>query len=507
MDRGSQSGNSPYDQPYPIDAVAPSRECLQSAGIALHNVRMAIGSLRSRANDGAKVDTVPVSSKPIYDYPVSGNHTTKDLASSRPRPIISPHGTSKPALKGRHAISSHGSDEGSHLVINNDSKAQNTSKVKRRASEAFPGNATSDGRGFKFQRTDKRNATVSQEEGQALSEVAATNVQSDDPSVPLVADPYAPRKPGSKDFGDQDAYSVHNAVRFWKQLTGFTFPRCGPLGLPAVTPLINALVMEPRTTRMINRSMFRFMPSIFRQMLSQRKSYTGVRDHATKMAFFSHIHRVHYSALILEHDYLRKPTSRAKPNIESEMWDKLDVGVLVKAIEAIVSGREAFLKDLAARRNIAATTEAGVCLSKSQEIDPNNPSMTVGPGVSVKTDMKAPRAKQEHSPESGDTKDLGIKSELGESEGVRLDDIFEYNNGDDDDWLSNLNSGNEGSLHRPSPQEHQNKGTRREIWTNMGELRTRNAVDLWIRFVRVEIGRSNDVTPSTRELAVGLFDR
>lgn len=250
----------------------------------------------------------------------------------------------------------------------------------------------------------------------------------------------------------------------------------------------------------------KFMPLIPRQMLSQREIYTGVRDHATKKAFFSHTHRVQYSTVVLGHDCLCKPAARAKPNIEAEIWNKLVVRVLVKAIEAIASGREAFLGDLATGRNTVANAEAGVCL---QETETTDSSMWKEPEVSVKTEMEAPRnAKQERVPASRDTNDLGIKSELGDVEDVRLDDKPKYKDGDDDDeWLNNLDSNDEGSLQRPSLQGHQDKDIMRQIRTKMGQLRTRNVVDRWIRFLRVEPGRSNDVTPSTREPAVGPFDR
>lgn len=85
----------------------------------------------------------------------------------------------------------------------------------------------------------------------------------------------------------------------------------------------------------------------------------------------------------------------------------------------------------------------------------------------------------------------GFKAEPDDWNDVRLSDIPTLSEDNHiDSWLNDLESEDEGSVQQPPPMGREYRAARKSARLKIAEIRTRNAVDRWIRFVRVELGRS-----------------
>ncbi|ROV93624.1 hypothetical protein VMCG_08062 [Cytospora schulzeri] len=427
----------PSSQPYPSVMIVFSREGLQSIDIALNNVRMALtdppapfqtrrdGSLKSEPDNSMEFHDDVSNSSP-YVY---GSHATVEPGSVQRPPL-------EPPVR-RKVISSH-----------DDSRV-------------------------------------------LLGIPATTHVNIEGTSVPLVHVQYTPRGYAPKVFGRPNKGFNGRATACLSQFPGFTFPRYDSQGLQEMAPFFDALSKHIPNARKMHRILYRNLPLIFREMLSQREVYTRVTDYATKRAFFFHIHQIHYSALVQYHNSLRNPRSRAKPNLKAEAWAGLEVDVLVKVTEAVILAREVFLQELAANRKAAATTQAGFHTQDQQGTEPGHSSMIKERSNGVEAGMGViSKLEQEPGLAGLDEDDLGCKPEPNGWDNVRLSDVPKFDGDNDDNcWLKNLDSEDEGNVSRPPPTGREHRLARRAAWIKMGELRTRNAVDRWIRFVRVELGR------------------
>lgn len=428
-------------------------------------------------------------------------HTTPiNPVSSRLVSCYSLYSDSTPDIQGSYAATGSGSKQKSspEPKTKTNIKTKDKHELKRKASQAFAGDEANGARGSKFQKINRKSVVASHEESRALLGIAETiEVNIDGRLVPLVPVPdnqlaYNQKKSG----GGKDKF-VRNAITCLLQLPGFKFTQYSIVGLQEMAGLIYATIKHRITVvRQMYRFIINFFPMMFREMLSQRGLYALVTNDVTKRAFFLHIHQTHYSLLDQNHNRLRKPKSRAKPNLKAESWAGLEADVLVKVIEAVVLAREAFLQDLAGKRNVAVTAQAGINLQNYRVTGPSCSSTNLKPNGNTRAGIEAAeKVKQEPGLSDHDLHDLGFKPEPDDLDDTRLDDIPEFRNGDDDDgWLNDIHSEDEESLPGPPAEGRKNRAARKEARLKFGELRTRNAVDCWIRFVRVELGRSEDNT-------------
>lgn len=162
--------------------------------------------------------------------------------------------------------------------------------------------------------------------------------------------------------------------------------------------------------------------------------------------------------------------------------------MLIKIIETVILTREASLQDLAAKRNAAAATRAGINLQNQKDSDLDCSWLTM--------ELKDGIKEMDHVEK--------VKQEPDDSDDIRLSDIPEFNNGDDDDgWLKDLDSEDEANVPHPPSIGREHKAARKVARVRIAELRARNAVDRWVRFVRLELGRPEDDTSSTKH---GIWD-
>ncbi|KUI71740.1 hypothetical protein VM1G_07054 [Cytospora mali] len=246
--------------------------------------------------------------------------------------------------------------------------------------------------------------------------------------------------------------------------------------------------------------MYRFLckvlPLIFHEMLSKQELYIGVTDWATKRDFYSYIHQVHYYLLVQKQNSIRNPTSQARKKLRAEIWAEVEVNVFINFIEAASLSRGAFLQDLAAKRKASSTAQPGVHLQDLQDADPGVLSMKLEPEDSINVGMEAVKmVKQDPGLGGLNMDDLEFKPEPDDSDSIRLSDLPEYNGGGGDDgWLNGLQSEDEDNVPHPSLKGRKHKAARRRARDMAAELRTRNAVDRWYRFVRVKLGRPGGTT-------------
>lgn len=344
-----------------------------------------------------------------------------------------------------------------------------------------------------------RNVIVSQEESRALLGIAATNyINIEGMSVPLVPVPNNPQRYPPRLFNGDDKGFHRRATACLSQFPGFEFPKYGSNGLQEMAPFFDAVANGRPNERKMHRVLYNILPWIFREMLSQREIYTRVINDATKRAFFFHIHQIHYSVLVQKHNALLNPRSRAKPNVRAENWAGLEVEVLAKVVEAVILAREAFLQDLAAKRNAAATTQSISHSLDHRGTDHGCFSLKLETNNYIKAEMEATSVKQEPGLTGPGEDDLGFKPEPNGWDDTRLADVPKFNGDNSDDcWLNNLDSEDEESVPRPPPTGREHREARRAAWIKAGEMRTRNAVNRWIRFVRLELGRSENAATST----------
>lgn len=370
--------------------------------------------------------------------------------------------------------------------------------AKRKASQVFDKDDASHGRGPKYLKTDMEHTPSSK--SPPLPGVVAKQVDINGTSVSLVPVPKDSRRTDTRQGGNVQAI-VRGATSCFLQspFPGFEFSQYIRSGMQGMARLINAVDQRLDYKKCANPPkyaiLYRFFASIFSEMLSQRALYAGIIDSTTKRSFFSHIHHVHYSILVHSYRSLRNQR-REKTSRRAELWAELDVDVLVDVVEAVVAAREAFLQNLAARRNAATTTQAKLQRHGQQHTEPGRPvrdedpiSIEIKDATRVKwetTKVKSEttRVKSETGPAASDMDDLGYKPEP-EDDNIRLHDIPEYKEGNDGNgWLDDLDSEDEDDVPRPPSQGREYRAARKIAWQKLGEMRMRNAVDRWIRFTR-----------------------
>lgn len=477
----------PANQPYPSEAVAFSREGLRSADIALKNVREALTNLRARpqlqrhvsvniqAEDSISVNNMVSTS----DNFVTG-HPALSFAPSGPVSIIPPFRVAHLSeylhqwfTKGTFLLTL-------YSQTYPDSMPETTSKsgVKRKASQVSDADDASHGQKSKYLKTETEHASAKQ--SPSLPGVVAQQVDVNGTSVPLVPIPKHIRRTVTR-HGITNQAIVRVATNCLLQFPGFEFAQYINSGMQGMAPLIDALEHRMSVKRhKCYETLYRFFTSICLEMLSQRALYAGVIDCTTKESFFSHIHHVHYSILIHNHESL-KPKQRAKPNLMTESWADLDVNVLTTVVEAVIAAREAFLQNLAARRDAATTTQANLQWRGQQDTKSCRPVRDEDP---VSPGIKETRVKSETGLAASDMDDLGYKPEP-EDDSIRLHDIPEYKAGNDGNgWLDDLESEDEHNVPRPPSQGRGHRAARRKARERLGEMRMRTAVDRWTRFTR-----------------------
>lgn len=79
----SQDGDVPPKQPYPSEVVVPNRQGLQSADIALNNVRMALDNSRASPNQPYPGDTIAFSRESLQTAECALNNARVALANPR----------------------------------------------------------------------------------------------------------------------------------------------------------------------------------------------------------------------------------------------------------------------------------------------------------------------------------------------------------------------------------------------------------------------------------------
>lgn len=319
-----------------------------------------------------------------------------------------------------------------------------------------------------------------------LGIVATYHVNIEGHSVRLVPVPYNPRGYTPKVPGGGNKGFNARATACFSVFPGFKSPTYGFEGLPEMGPFFDALATRrPKNERKMHRLLYNILPNIFREMLSQRELYTRVTNYVEKRAFFFHIHQIHYSLLVQRHNSHLNPNSRAKPNTRAENWAGLEVDVLVKVVEAVILARETYLQDLSAKRNAEASTQAGSHSQDQQGTDLDCFSMRMKTHNDVEVEARSsPQAVQEPGMTGIDEVDFGFMPEL---EGGN----------DGGFWLNNLGSEDEASVPRPPPTGREHRQARQIAQILTGEMRTRNAVDRWIRFVRLELSCSENAATET----------
>lgn len=271
--------------------------------------------------------------------------------------------------------------------------------------------------------------------------------------VPLVPLPFGP--PSTQPDEGLPA-ACHFPPQIWRSLDGFTFPADCIITQSDGLHLYGCLELEARRIHAVTNALSAFLTQLFVEMYDDKEWYIPVRTEAQHIAFFEHIKQAHFSMLAYQQSY------RKRSKDPSLSFAGLRTCVIIKMVRAVISGRETFLKELAAKKQAAS--------------------------------VAVPRVKRE--PKAND----GTKVKIEDSSNIKKEpvgddvNLGQVTDFDACDWMISYDSDVEEFV---PPAEAGENGKaplreRRKTFKAKCGLALRSSVDRWIRFVRVDLGREED---------------